>query len=347
MKNTKKIIGLLLVLVMAIGMTIPAFAANDGKIIIDNPQTGEEEYTAYKIFDVVYDKSSANNETYAYTIIGGEGADKSPWFDVVATYAGENKGLSIYEAAGSANTYVVTFDSTFHAADFAERLAKEVRDGNVTDNSKKTFAKVGETREVTGLELGYYLVVGSTGVVCNLTTTNPEVTIHDKNEVPTITKTYKTNDETEDKFVEVGETITFTIDAEIPQVEGYKKYIYKVEDQMTDNMKFNKESLQIYIEGQLVQNPKWDVEENDGALLLSELDNGFSIELNVAYFAKEEEHPLPGEKVKLVYTATVNDKAVDNPVLENEATLTYSKDPNNPDDVVTDPTAEIITLYSA
>ena len=347
MKKTKKIIGLLLVLAMAISMTIPAFAANDGKIIIDNPQTGEE-YTAYKIFDVVYDKTDANNETYAYTIIGGDGADKSPWFDVVATYAGENKGLSIYEAAGSADTYVVTFDSTFHAADLAEYLAKAVRDGNVTDNSKKTFAKVGETREVTGLELGYYLVTGtSTDTVCNLTTTNPEVTIHDKNEVPTITKKYTTKDSTtnaDDKFVEVGEIINFTIEGEYPNTEGYAEYFYKLEDNMSPNMTFNGDVVAKIKRGDQVIELGSIVGE-EGYVANT---NGFSFEIDlVEVYEANDGYVAAGDMFIVEYSATVNETALDNPVLENEAKLTYSNDPNNPDKTETDPTAEIITLYSA
>ena len=41
------------------------------------------------------------------------------------------------------------------------------------------------------LDLGYYLVDSSVGALCGLTTTNPTVSIQDKNEAPTLTKKVK------------------------------------------------------------------------------------------------------------------------------------------------------------
>ena len=55
----------------------------------------------------------------------------------------------------------------------------------------------------SGLTLGYYLVDSSLGALCGLTTTQPNATIQEKNEEPTI-----------EKQVKEGETRTFYVHAE-------------------------------------------------------------------------------------------------------------------------------------
>ena len=54
MKTVARIASLLLALVMVFGLSVTAFAAETGTITVDNP-IAAQTYTAYKIFDVVYD----------------------------------------------------------------------------------------------------------------------------------------------------------------------------------------------------------------------------------------------------------------------------------------------------
>ena len=54
MKHTKKALALLMVLVMSLSLlTVTAFAAGGGKIIIENATAGME-YKLYKVFDASY-----------------------------------------------------------------------------------------------------------------------------------------------------------------------------------------------------------------------------------------------------------------------------------------------------
>ena len=71
MKSVKRISSLLLALLMILTMSVTTFAAGaagatetKGSITIDNPMTGQD-YTAYKIFDVVY---NGDKTAYSYTI---------------------------------------------------------------------------------------------------------------------------------------------------------------------------------------------------------------------------------------------------------------------------------------
>lgn len=171
MKSVKRISSLLLALLMILTMSVTTFAAGTtgttetkGTITIDNPLEGQT-YTAYKIFDVVY-----SGDNYSYTI-----DSDSAWFETVRTYAvGGSKGLKLTQVTGT-TTYIVETESTFSAPNFSNVLKAAVGGKHGTElavESGKASAK--------DLDLGYYFVTSTSGALCNLTTTNPEVTIHDK-----------------------------------------------------------------------------------------------------------------------------------------------------------------------
>ena len=83
----------------------------------------------------------------------------------------------------------------------------------------------------TGLDLGYYFVTSTNGALCNLTTTDPAVTIHDKNDMPFKKEVDKTN-------VDVGQAVTFKITGKVPDYTGFTKYTYLITDTMTNGLTF-------------------------------------------------------------------------------------------------------------
>ena len=81
MKHARKLASLLLALVMVFALATTAFAAETvtGTITVENP-VEDQTYTAYKIFDVIYDGSG----NYSYTIaVDGS----NPWLMDVRYYA--------------------------------------------------------------------------------------------------------------------------------------------------------------------------------------------------------------------------------------------------------------------
>ena len=210
MKKMKKFASILLALVMAMALTVPAFAVEGdettpttGSITVSNPVEGET-YTAYKIFDVKY-----SGKNYSYTI-----KSDSKWYSTVNAYATETNGLTLTEAAGVPGEYYVTVDTDkFSAADFANTLSKVSR----TDMSGTPLEKNSEGKLVaTGLDLGYYFVTSSVGALCDLTTTNPNATVTEKNDIP-FDKTIDVH------TVEVGQTVTFTLTAKVPDATAFER----------------------------------------------------------------------------------------------------------------------------
>lgn len=307
MKASKRILSLLLVLMMVLSLSVTAFAAENGTITVDNPVTGET-YTAYKIFDVSY---NTDKSAYSYTIQGD-----SEWFETVNAYT---NGLTLTKVTGT-NTYVVTTTDAFSAPAFAVALKAAVASKTGT-----TLTVQDGKATATGLELGYYFVSSTSGALCNLTTTNPTATIHDKNDIPF--------DKVDNKeSVDVGETVTYTITGKVPDYTGFTTYTYLITDEMSNGLTFDGVGTVKVTVGGTDETAACEI-TLDGSN-----SNKFTVSIPVMSYTI-------GAEIKVTYTATVNENAVAK-VENNKATLTYSNDPTQSEKTTTTP-EDKETVYSA
>ena len=112
MKAIRKMIGLLMVLLLAASLAGTAFATGGGSITVENPKSGET-YTAYRVFDVVYNEDKS---AYSYTI-----AADSQWLNVVQSYEGVTLSELVTDGDGN-SFYIVSQNDDFSAAAFAKLL---------------------------------------------------------------------------------------------------------------------------------------------------------------------------------------------------------------------------------
>ena len=306
-KNMKKVMALALAASMTLGMTTAALAATGdqntkGSIEIEN-QIAETDYAAYKIFDVEY-----NEDAYAYTI-----SSTSAWFSTVEAYAKvAANGLTLTKAA-SADVYVISVTKAFNAANFSNELYKAL------ENVEATGIEF-EGDKLENLDLGYYFVTSGAGALCNLTTTNPDVTIYDKNEV--------IFDKTDDQStVEVGQTVNYEINGKVPDTTGFitddfdnvteiDEYVYYFTDEMSEGLTFQ-EDIKVYIDKDLIA---------DNYYRATYTNNGFRLDIKVADPHIQEEYK--GKEIVVKYSAVVNENAVAK-VEKNAATITYTNKPGS------------------
>lgn len=323
MRQGKKLAAVLLSLMMIATMSVGAFAAGSGTITVDNPIIGQT-YTAYKIFDVVYDTEpdGSAGDHYAYTI-----NSDSKWLSTVKTYAGASgSGMKLELITGTC--YAVVTDGTFSASAFAKALKAKVtgdtQDAEIAATGKALTDNASGGKQVSGLELGYYFVTSSSGALCNLTTTNPTVTIHDKNDVPF--------EKTDNKdSVEIGETVNYTITGKVPDTTGFEEYQYIIKDSMSDGLSLQN-NVAVTIGGADVT----------GSCTLSYNTNPTGFELTIPV---KEYQAQVGAAISVSYSAVVNENAIAT-VEKNKATLTYSNDPTDENKTITTPPQEE-TVYSA
>lgn len=288
MNMLKRFVGFLLAAMMVLSVAGMALAADTGTITVDNPKDGET-YTAYKIFDVTYATATGGEKSYSYSISG-----TSEWYDIVNAYT---EGFTLTKAA-TGNTYIVAKKDSFSAADFAAKLKE-----NIADKTGTPLTTDGTGVSAKNLQLGYYFVASTNGALCNLTTTNPTVTIHDKNDVPF--------EKTEDKTTaDVGETVSYTITGKVPDATGFQSYVYKIEDTMSEGLTFQKNSVTV-------------TGLSDGEYTLTTKDDGFTLIMNVMDIQAKV-----GKGFTIEYTAITNEKAIA-VVSKNTAKLTYSNHPTD------------------
>lgn len=357
MKHAKRFVCLLLAMVMVFALGITAFAKG-GSITVDNP-IDSKTYTAYKIFDVVYDEktvdgSSVAGDHYAYTI-----SSTSDWFTTVQTYANDStKGLTLTATANDATKYVVKATDAFSAPDFAKALQTALQTTGFNPTGGITLTKSGDTATATVTALGYYFVTnGDTDALCNLTTTDPNATIHDKNYIP-----FDKADDQES--VDVGQTVNYTITGKVPDTTGFTSYTYEISDKMTKGLTPN---LTVSDDGKVATGvtitigsgtenkatdwtitPIYGTYGDDRTLTTENIVSTTPNAVVVGFTASIDMITAKynyGDEIKVTYSATVNENAVAQ-IEKNHAVLTYSNDPA--DSTKTTPTTpDEETVYSA
>lgn len=244
MKHMKRFVALFAALALVLAMAVPAFAdegagtgaeTTTGTITINNA-VKDVTYKFYRIMDIASHTSDS-----PYTGVVYKTNDK--WSSFVsdskwnAYFTVKNGGIIEVKPDTATN-------ATF-AADFA-KAAKEAIDTAHAEDYKETATTSTLTKTV---QLGYYLVVpeGWTGVspvVCSLGTTNPNVTINEKNSDTTTEKKIMENGEPKStNSASIGDTVNYK--TTITVKDGDPKN-YVLHDKMT-GLDFNASSVKIMV----------------------------------------------------------------------------------------------------
>lgn len=229
MKHTRQFFALLLALVLTLGLCATAFAdeAKPGSITISNPAQGKT-YEVFKLLDVVEDESDLANNGFIYKLTADAWAD----FITNVKDGSDNNYFNLFENGGT--KYVLANENLKHGiADFAAK-AKAYAETNKLAPIKTAKAEAEGALEISGLDLGYYLVRSDLGILCSLDTTAPNAEVKEKNEATVIVKNVE--DTTKKQNVaEIGTYVKFTIQI---TVKDKAPVNYKLVDEMTDGLTF-------------------------------------------------------------------------------------------------------------
>ena len=305
MKHIKKITALMLAMVLAMAMSMPAMAA---KITInstadpDEVKTDTTEYTYYKILDAEIEDASkitVDPATGASTAGTGENAPKVSYYVTTEAKATALSGTGLFDVTKDATQnkwYVALKDESTTAAAIATAL----------DGIKSSFADASDTFSQStpggtavkdGLDAGYYLITSTLGDKLAVQTL-ADVTINTKNSYPGVDKTIPETD----KSAQIGDTITYTIPVTVP--ESATDQIV-VTDTMTEGLTFDAiTSVKSNADG----NPDVTYTSNPATLnAQSVTGNGNSFAIT---FSAETIAANKGKTITIIYTAKLNEKAV-------------------------------------
>ena len=216
MKHVKKLASVLLALVMALALTATAFAAQEGTLtggsITINDAVPEQ---TYKVYQILYLESyNKDEEAYAYKA----NSAWETWLRTQTTYVS-------FDAQG-----YVTWVEGADAAAFAKLAQVEAAIMTAEATATAPAAAEGATYSMVkfeNLKLGYYLVDTTLGTLCSLDTTNPNVVMEEKNEVPTNVKTVEedsTGNYGEKNDADIGQTVNFK--STITAQAGAENYVF-------------------------------------------------------------------------------------------------------------------------
>lgn len=296
-KAMKKLMAALLAVAMVCAMAIPAFAADGasatrtGSITINGAIDGQN-YKIYRILDL---EANEGFTAYKYTI-------NPSWETFVS------KHNDVFTVKNGIVTSTVTDAAKIQA--LANDAGDYVKIESLAPDGTATAAKP----TVSNLPLGYYLVVPEPGVVtnslCSLGTTNPNVTINEKNGKPSITKevehaagsTGSANDAT------VGDTVKFVVT--IKAIDG-KPEKYVMHDKMEAGLTFDASSVTVKRGNTILE------KDTDYELITTTTDDDtFDIK-----FIKQVN---TNDVFTVTYSATLNENAVVGTTgNKNETKLTY------------------------
>lgn len=297
MKHLKRFMALFAALALVLAMAAPAFAEEGagtttpetGTITINNA-VKDVTYKFYRIMDIATHTS------------------KSPYTGIVYK---TNEKWSSFVSEPKWNTYFTVksdgiievkpetaTDATF-AANFA-KAAKDAIDGSHAEDYEATTTTGTLTKTV---QLGYYLVVpegwdGVNPVVCSLGTTNPNVTINEKNGKPTIEKKVKEgNDFGDTNDAAIGDYVEFQLTINV--VDGTPSN-YVAHDTMSAGLTFVNEGAQ-----SLKVTRNGDDLTSGYEVVAKGLGDGCAFEVKF-----KDDVLKTNDKVVITYWAQINEKAV-------------------------------------
>lgn len=229
MKLIKKIAAIMFAFIMVVSMSCnvkaddTTTATEKGTITINKAIDGQT-YTIYKLLDLesYVPETATQTGLYSYK----PAAEWKSFFETA-----EAKKYITVDKNGYAN-----WVKGANQAEFAQEALDYATANNISNKGTKPASN--NTVKFEHLDLGYYLVDSSVGSLCVLNTTNPDLTIAEKNGVPSVEKgvsntqngTYGTSNN-----ASIGDTVYFktTITAQ----PGAQNYV--LHDKMTDGLTFN------------------------------------------------------------------------------------------------------------
>ncbi len=340
MKRIKRLASLMLALVMAMAMTVTAFAADNNKHTITVTQNAadktEHTYDAYQIF--AGDLAEKEGKMVLSNIIWGKGVNGDALLaalqaDETFNVVGENKTNAFAGCKDAADVAEVLggtafANSTVGTSTLTDAFAR-VAENNLTDVVAGTATGTGNV-EITVTGSGYYLVKDQNGTVdtANGAYTRfmlevvGDATATVKSEVPSGDKKVYIDDVTtgDANNASIGSHVSYEITSKVPNHVGYNYYYFIMNDTLSEGLTFDGPGSVAVKVGDtvLVQDTDYYVYTENVAPKTFRLA-----------FANIMNYDV-GADIVVTYSATINDKAVigttGNP---NTWNLQYS---NNPDD---------------
>jgi len=337
MKNYKRTFAAMTAGLLAL---TPCFAAGmtavAATLTVTDADTAAHTYNAYQII-----KGEMNNGKLT-ELEWGDGINSADLINALNT----NKaalGIADDIAADATPQTVAEVLSTITDADKKNKLAKVIATAKST--SKTELAKSGDNYSSSALAEGWYLILDETNPLdiantansdtvrsANILQITQDTAINTKHSLPTLDKVIvEGSSEKDANTAAIGDIINYKITLKVPDVTGYDKYFYVVEDTFSAGLDYQ-DDMKITIAGvtgeldQDTDGPNDDTDTGDFYVT----ETGTSIKVVFVDAVDLFKNKTVGNAITLTYSAKLTENANLDPNTgnPNKAKLVYSNDPN-------------------
>ena len=335
MKTMKKFGALVLAVVMAMALAVPASAAGHGSIAISKAVEGHT-YTAYQIFKGDFATGKLSN---------------IEWGDDISE-AGKTALYTLYGLTGDNQTaakVAQAIDEDTTHTDPARIVAETIGENNVSGGKTGTLSS--GTYTISDLDDGYYMIIDTytpsddekdvtysrymVQLVDTATVENKAITVESDKEI-VVDASGTTADE---NTVNIGDTVTYKLTSKVPDMTGYKEYYMDFVDTMGKGLTYKTDGTFTITVGETT------LTADDYTLTVGEYDatNGTSITIHLKDFVSR--NYTADSDIVIQYQAVVNDNAViGNEGNPNTMHLEYSNNPQHSGDGTPDnPDQDVVT----
>ena len=324
MKTVKRALALVLALTLLLAMSATVFAADDTYTITisgDNVVAGHT-YEAYQIFKG--DLAEKDGKTILSNIEWGSGVNGDALLTALKADATFDNDFNGCTTAAQVADMLATYGSD---AEKTQQFAKLAGANlNTTVAVTSTWNESGTNYSISSLAPGYYLVkdkndsaLSSDAYTRYILQVVHNVTVNAKTDVPTVDKNIKEGDTiVKANDASIGDTINYEVTSKVPDMTGYTKYFFVLNDTMSKGLTF-KDDVKVKIgEAELAADAYAVTSTVNG-------DGTTSIKIVLKKFIQYTKDTA----ILVTYSATLNkDAEVGTTANVNEVNLVYSNDPN-------------------
>lgn len=365
MKFTKRMATILMALAMMLCLTVPAFAAENAKLIVKGDQLNGKTVHATKMFTASWvdsnndgkidakDKLSYTLDTAWEGLFWANGLSTGTSCPEGSIDVSTQQGTTLNEKAVAYLTAMGENSKDLIA--FAAKAAKYKATNKIVD-TKTATGVADNTATFDELVPGYYLVQPEKGSTSATRKTDAMLVnvpsdkaaeLHLKSEYPSVEKKVDTDktdktDKTESS-AQIGQKVDFTLTSKVPDMSEFDTYYFAFKDTMSKGLTFDENSVEVTIgEQKLTKVTDFTVtttnDDTTGA-------TNITIEILNMKAAGTAKYTA-GADIKVTYSATLNkDAVVGNTGNTNSAKVEYQNGPNQEDHGTSNPSITTTRTY--
>ncbi|MBP3242729.1 MAG: isopeptide-forming domain-containing fimbrial protein [Ruminococcus sp.] len=282
-------------------------------------------------YDVTIEEGAVTGDTTphtyaAYQVLSGTvDTDNKTLTNIAAGANLDTDAFTVASGYASINAFLTAFSGAEDDTDALQKAAAAFG-ASLKGNPEATTT----TNEFTGLKGGYYLIKDTTEL-SNKDDANSrfllkvvgDTTVTTKRDIPKLDKKIVKNDTKVDADTKsIGDTVKYELSSKVPDMTGYNKYYFIMNDTMCKGLTFNKNDVTIKV-------GKTTLGDDDYTITSATDTNGVT-NIKIVFDNFLQYKDQVGADVIVNYTATLN-KDADRTTKgnDNKANLTYSNNPNH------------------